>query len=103
MRPAACPLKIFALGLPSWSNTDVHTDFSVELGPDEPALELPWASPDGTQRYYDLKRRPELLLEIQEAHDNRELGEFLVTTNSAVSVLETAKCDTWLSDELAEE
>ena len=81
----------------------MHADFSVELGQDDPALELPWESPDGAQRYYDLRRRPELLLEIREAHDNRELSEFLVATNSDVSLLETAKCDTWLSNELTEE
>ena len=81
----------------------MHADFALELGPGDAALELPWKSPDGAQRYYDLKRRPELLLEVQEAHDNRELGEFLVTTNSPVSMFETAKCDTWLSNELTEE
>src|SRR4051812_21295388 len=81
----------------------MQTDFLVELGPEDDALEMPWASADGAQRYYDLKRRPELLLEVQEAHDNRELGEFLVTVNSGVSLLESAKCDTWITDELAEE
>jgi hypothetical protein len=81
----------------------MHADFSVELGQDDDALELPWVAPDGTRRYYDLKRRPELLLEIQEAHDNRELGEFLVSANSQVSMFETAKCDTWITNELAEE
>ncbi|HSE50113.1 MAG TPA: hypothetical protein VLA96_12975 [Terriglobales bacterium] len=80
----------------------MHADSSVELGRDDPALELPWSSPDGARRYYDLKRRPELLLEVQEAHDNRELAEFLVSTNSAISMFETAKCDTWLSNELSE-
>jgi len=94
--------KTLAPGAASWSHTAVHADFSVELGAEDAALELPWSSPDGAQRYYDLKRRPELLLEIREAHDNRELAEFLVTTNSAVSMLETAKCDTWLANELSE-
>ena len=81
----------------------MHAESSVELGREDPALELPWSSPDGAQRYYDLKRRPELLLEVQEAHDNRELAEFLVSTNSSISLFETAKCDTWLSNELSEE
>lgn len=80
----------------------MQAGFCLELGKDDDALELPWTSPDGVFRYYDLKRRPELLLEVRETHDNRELAEFLATTNSAVSVLETAKCDTWLSDELTE-
>lgn len=81
----------------------MQADFSVELGRDDDALELPWASPDGVQRYYDLKRRPELLLEVSEATHNRELGEFLTTANSDLSLLQTAKCDTWLSSELTEE
>ena len=81
----------------------MHADFAIELAREDDALELPWVSPDGQARYYDLKRRPELLLEIRETHANRELGEFLVTTNSSVSMLETAKCDTWLSNELGEE
>jgi hypothetical protein len=81
----------------------VHTDFSVELAAVDAALELPWSSPDGAQRYYDLKRRPELLLDVREAHDNRELAEFLVATNSSLSLFETAKCDTWITDDLTEE
>ena len=81
----------------------MYADCSVELAPDDDALEIPWVSPDGAQRYYDLKRRPELLLEVSEAHDNRELAEFLVTVNSGVSLLETAKCDTWITNELGDE
>jgi hypothetical protein len=97
-------VKCFALTPPRPDNRAiVHADFAVELGPGDPALELPWASDDSARRYYDLKRRPELLLEIEETRHNRELGEFLVTTNSGVSIFETAKCDTWLSDELSEE
>ena len=42
----------------------MEAEFSVELGPDAPALELPWTSPDGKQRFFDLRTRPELLLEI---------------------------------------
>ena len=81
----------------------MQDDFSVELGADDERLELPWAAPDGEPRYYDLKRRPELLLHISEAHHNRELAEFLTALNSAGSIFETAKCDTWLSNELSEE
>jgi len=81
----------------------MQADFTVELGADDDRLELPWASPDGEPRYYDLKRRPELLLHISEAHHNRELAEFLTALNSAGSIFETAKCDTWLSNELSEE
>jgi hypothetical protein len=81
----------------------MQADWSVELGAEDDQLEMPWASPEGEPRYYDLRRRPELLLHVEEAHHNKELGEFLVTTNSEGSVLETAKCDTWLSQEFTEE
>lgn len=81
----------------------MHVDWAVELGAEDDRLELPWAAPDGSTRYYDLKRQPELLLNIEEAHHNQELGEFLASTNSDHSVLETAKCDTWLTRDLTEE
>jgi hypothetical protein len=81
----------------------MQVDWAVELGSEDDRLEMPWASSDGSTRYYDLKRQPELLLNIEEAHHNQELGEFLASTNSNHSVLETAKCDTWLTNELNEE
>lgn len=81
----------------------MQVEFSIELGAQDEALEVPWSSPSGELRYYDLKRRPELLLEISEAFDNQELGEFLSSANSASSICETSKCDTWSSDEIEEE
>lgn len=81
----------------------MQVDWSVELGAEDDRLEMPWAAADGSTRYYDLKRQPELLLQIEEAHHNRELGEFLASANSDHCVLETAKCDTWLTRELTEE
>ena len=81
----------------------MQVDFSVELGAEDERLELPWSSEDGAARYYDLRRRPELLLEISEAHHNRELAEFLSALNSSNSIFSTAKCDTWLSNELGEQ
>lgn len=86
-----------------WSHIPMQADFCIELGSDDDAMELPWSSPDGKLRYYDLKRQPELLLEVSEAFENKELGEFLAATNSANSILETSKCDAWLTDELSEE
>jgi hypothetical protein len=84
-------------------HTFMHTDFSVELGAEDDCLELPWASPDGTQRYYDLRRQPELLLNVQEAFENEELGHFLASINSPGSILESCKCDVWTTRELNEE
>jgi hypothetical protein len=81
----------------------MQAEVSVELGAQDDCLEIPWSSPESEVRYYDLRRRPELLLNVAEAHNNRELGEFLASINSSHSILETAKCDTWLSDKMTEE
>jgi len=78
----------------------VEADFAVELGADDETLELPWAAADGGPRYYDLKRQPELLLNVEEASRVPELGEFLAVMNSPASILETAKCDSWSSTEI---
>lgn len=77
----------------------VDADFAVELGANDEALELPWQAPGGP-RYCDLRRRPELLDEIEEARREPALADFLAAVNSPRSLLETAKCDTWFSDEL---
>jgi len=81
----------------------MDAEFSVELGPEAAALELPWSSSDGRQRFYDLRARPELLLEIGEAADNRALGEFLTSINASAGALQSVKCDTWFSSEITEE
>ena len=81
----------------------MQADFAVELASDDPQLEMPWHGPEGAPRYYDIKRNPELLLMIEEAANNRDLGEFLAAMNSPITIFETAKCDAWLTDELSEE
>ena len=81
----------------------MHADFSVELGRDDAALELPWSSADSAVRYYDLKNHPELLQRIPEAAACPELGAFLGRINAAGFPLATAKCDTWSSGEVAPE
>jgi hypothetical protein len=79
----------------------VEADFAVELGAEDDTLELPWAATaDGGPRYYDLKRQPELLRNLQEARRVPELGEFLAAINSPAGLLETAKCDVWASTEI---
>jgi hypothetical protein len=78
----------------------VEADFAVELGADDETLELPWAADDGGPRYYDVKRQPELLLNIEEATRVPELGQFLAVINNPGGILETAKCDTWSSTEI---
>src|SRR5579864_2327883 len=79
---------------------DVQADFSVELGADDPTLQLPWSSSDPRVQYYDLRSHPELLPRVLEAQDNQALAEFLAVMNSPASLLQTAKCDTWSSRQM---
>ena len=78
----------------------MEADFSVELTSDDEQLEIPWAAPDGSLRYIDLKGHPELIREIEEAQREPALAEFLHSVNSADSVLQSAKCDAWASNEI---
>jgi len=82
----------------------VEADFAVELSSGDEILDFPWAAAEeGGLRYYDLKRQPELLLEIEETRRVPELGEFLAALNAPASPLETAKCDAWASAEISPE
>jgi hypothetical protein len=75
-------------------------EWTVELGADDPRVEIPWSTEDGSSRFLDLKLQPELLLEIPEACTYPELAEFLNWANSPESPFETAKCDAWTSREI---
>jgi hypothetical protein len=81
----------------------MQADYSVELGREDPALEMPWQSEDGRTRYYDLKRHPESLAQIAEAAGSPELKSFLARINAADFPLQTAKCDAWSSREISPE
>jgi hypothetical protein len=81
----------------------MQADFSLELGRNDPALELPWSSDDPQVRYYDLRNHPELVCQIPEVIAHPELGHFLTGINAAGSQLATAKCDAWSSREVAAE
>lgn len=81
----------------------MHAGYSVELGREDPALELPWHSEDGSTRYQDLKSHPELVRQIPEASNFPELSVFLTRINAAGFPLQTAKCDAWYSREISAE
>jgi len=78
----------------------MQADFAVELGADDPTLEIPWAAEDGGPRYWDLKHHPELIANLEEVTRVPELGDFLARVNSPTSALESAKCDVWPSVEI---
>jgi hypothetical protein len=81
----------------------MDADFSVELGRDDPVLDYPWKDESGRRAYYDLKREPELIAQVEEAKTFPELGEFLRRVNGPRSMLESAKCDAWATTEMSPE
>jgi hypothetical protein len=78
----------------------MQTDYGVELGRDDETLEMPWGAPDGSARYYDLKREPQMVSAIEEAVRVSELRDFLLVVNAPSSILESAKCDAWSTNEI---
>jgi hypothetical protein len=82
----------------------MEADFSIDLGPDAPALELPWHDPDGRWRYFPLRGpvpgegcggQTAPLDLIPEARDFPALRHFLERANSPQSAWESAKCGVW--------
>jgi hypothetical protein len=78
----------------------MQVDFAVELGRDDETLDFPWTAPDGGPRHYNLKRNPDAIEQIEEATRVLELRAFLISLNSKVSILESAKCDTWSTTDI---
>ena len=82
----------------------MEADDAVELGPEAPALELPWQDPEGRWTYHDLRGAagaagPEWerdlkrgIDRIPEARQFPPLRSFLLKVNSPPSLWETAKC-----------
>jgi hypothetical protein len=81
----------------------MQADYSLELGRQDHALELPWQDAGGAVRYYDLKKDPELISQIPEAARLPELKSLLTRISAADFPLASAKCDAWFTRELAAE
>lgn len=88
----------------------MEADFSVELGPDAPALELPWQDPDGQVHYVELYcecgDRDSLASKVDRIPEARQfpaLRQFLIDVNSQSSAWQTAKCDVWTDKTAPEE
>jgi hypothetical protein len=81
----------------------MDADYSVELGPAAPALEIPWKDPEGRLHYFDLRTEPDSIERIPEARQFPALRRFLVEVNSPLSAWQTAKCDVWNDESEATE
>jgi hypothetical protein len=80
----------------------MDADWSIELGRNDPVLEFPWSSEDGSQQFVDLSYDLASLDRIPEGRQYRELAAFLHAVNAPSSPWITTKCDVWFERELAE-
>lgn len=79
----------------------MEADFSVELASGDERLEVPWAAPDGSLQYFDLKAHPDLIAQIEEAQREPDLAIFLAHINAVDGILQSAKCDIWSTNEIS--
>ena len=77
----------------------MDADYSIELGPTAPALELPWQDPDGRCGYVNLRQQPHRIAELDEVQSYPALGELLRALNGPHSPWQTAKCDVWCEEQ----
>jgi hypothetical protein len=82
----------------------MDADWSVELGHDDPALEFPWASPDGLQSYVDLSKDLSGLSRIVEAVRYPALQSLLIAINGRLtnSGWLSVKCDAWIDNQVSQ-
>lgn len=73
----------------------MESDWEVEIGGDAPVIDACW------EGLVDLRRSPELAMNLPEAIQQAGLAEALVQLNSAASPVWTSKCDVWRPDEFA--
>lgn len=74
------------------------SEWSAECGADDPVVVVPWASPDGTLRWIDLRDDPDALDSISEADEFPALLSALRALNATRSPVFTSKCDAWAMD-----
>ena len=80
----------------------MYVDSAVELGRDDPALEIPWVSQDESLRYFNIRANPALIDALPEAAWV-EMREFLIRANAADFPLQTAKSDVWTTTDISPE
>ena len=73
----------------------MYAEWTAECGSDDPMIVIPWADPDGTARFVDLRAEPFDIAEIPEAEDHPAIRRALRSLNASGSGFFTSKCDVW--------
>ena len=74
------------------------SEWSAECGTDDPVLEVPWSSNDGSLHWIDLRDNADALDLVSEADEYPALLASLRALNGTRSPVFTAKCDGWVMD-----
>lgn len=77
----------------------MFAEWSAECGVDAPVLVVPWADPDGSVRFIDLRADAYDAYLVPEAEQHPPLLQALRALNVPRSPVFTAKCDVWPLDE----
>jgi hypothetical protein len=78
----------------------MHVEVAFQLDELSAKLEIPWKGPDPASRYLDLRSDPGALQQLEQARRHLPLRNFLAAVNSADSIFATAKCATWLNQDV---
>ena len=73
----------------------MFAEWTAECAADDPLILVPWADPDGSARYVDLRTEPFDIAEIPEAENYPALRRALHSLNASGSAFLTSKCDVW--------
>src|SRR5215469_4849302 len=77
-------------------NKHMLSDWTVECGPDDPVLVVPWSDPDNPSRHFiDLRENPYDLDWLEETAQHPALLHALRALNAPRSPVFSAKCDVW--------
>ena len=73
----------------------MYAEWTAECAADDPLILVPWADPDGSTRYVDLRTEPFDIAEVHEAENYPALRRALNSLNASGSAFLTSKCDVW--------
>ena len=73
----------------------MFAEWTAACAADDPLILVPWADPDGTAHFVDLRAEPFDIAEIHEAENYPALRRALNSLNASGSAFLTSKCDVW--------
>ena len=73
----------------------MYAEWTAECAADNPMILVPWADPDGSAHFVDLRAEPFDIADVAEADSYPALRRALSSLNASGSAFLTSKCDVW--------